>query len=232
MSTHFFQVSKLRSRFGVRSWRRAPAACVLAAAFVLLPACTAGGSTTSGNGNSGNGSPSATATTAPAPTATPLSAVPQITLAFCQGLVSLSDANTLMKPATPATSIVPDNARPGGSCSYIYAQGGIDLTLFFQPFPVGMSLNTIAQQSIAEAEAKGTIPPGTQYSITPVSGVGDQALFASISGTVHGITGYYDSLYTTVGSVALSCFNFGLGSPTTPQQPALTQVCTQAVSRL
>ncbi len=170
------------------------------------------------------------------PTATkaPLSAVPQITLAFCQGLVSLSDANNIMHPASPITSIVPDNARPGGSCSYTSSshQAGIPLSLYFQPFPAGTSLNAIAQQAVAQAEAKNGIPPGLSFNITPVSGIGDQALYGSASGTFSGISVFYAALDTTIGSVWISCFNFGEGSPTIPQQPALTQVCTQVVSRI
>jgi len=40
-------------------------------------------------------------------------------------------------------------------------------------------------------------------------------------------------LNTTLGSLYMSCWNTVLGAPpATPQQPALTQVCTQVLSRL
>ncbi|HEV2405067.1 MAG TPA: hypothetical protein VGR88_06425 [Ktedonobacterales bacterium] len=214
----------------------APAALALLGTLVILAGC-ASGNTTAKTGNTTNktgGTTSPTATTAPtAPTATPLSSVPQITAAYCQGLVSISDVNNVMKPASAATTIVPDNARPGGSCSYTASAGALDFTLYFQPIPAGTSLNAIAQQAWADAKAKNNIPSSVTVTITPVSGVGDQAIYASFSGTVSGISGYWGELYTTKGSVLLSCFNFGIGStPTTPQQPALTQLCTQAVGRM
>jgi hypothetical protein len=109
----------------------------------------------------------------------------------------------------------------------------LDFTLFFQPFPAGTSLNTIAQQVLQQAAAKNGLPPGVSATITPLTGIGDQAIYAAFSGTFNGISGYYDSVYTTKGAVVLSCFNFGIGSSaTTPQQPALTQLCTQAVGRM
>lgn len=84
----------------------------------------------------------------------------------------------------------------------------------------------------AQAQAKGTFPPGTTFSTTPLSGVGDQAVYGIVSGSFKGVTGFYAALDTTVGSVAIGCADFGLGSPGMPQQPALTQVCTQVVSRV
>lgn len=125
------------------------------------------------------------------------------------------------------------NARPGGSCSYTPGSGGLDFTLYFQPFPQGTSLSAIAQQGLQQLASKNGLPPGLTATVTPLSGIGDQAIYAAFSGTFDGVSGFYDSVYTTLGSVALSCFNFGIGStPTTPQQPALTQHCTQAVSRM
>ncbi|HKV82927.1 MAG TPA: hypothetical protein VJN88_00120 [Ktedonobacterales bacterium] len=225
-----------RPSSGLRARRLAPAALTLVGALVILAGCASGNSTAKTGNTTGKtgGTTSPTATTASAaPTATPLSAVPQITLAYCQGLVSLSDVNNVMKPSSPASNIVPDNARPGGSCSYTSGAGGLDFTLYFQPFPVGTSLNAIAQQAWQQAATNNKLPAGVNITITPLSGIGDQAIYAAFSGTIQGISGYYDALYTTKGSVALSCFNFGIGSTaTTPQQPALTQLCTQAVGRM
>lgn len=125
------------------------------------------------------------------------------------------------------------NARPGGSCSYPPGSGGLDFTLYFQPFPQGTSLSAIAQQGLQQLASKNGLPPGLTATVTPLSGIGDQAIYAAFSGTFDGASGFYDSAYTTLGSVALSCINFGIGStPTTPQQLALTQLCTQAVSRM
>lgn len=214
----------------VRSRRFAPAVLALAMALVVLSSCATNGSTATNSGT-----PSATSaapTKAPAATSTPLSSVPQVTMAFCQGLVSLADANTIMQPSAPATAIVPDNARPGGSCSYVNGQTHLVLTIFFQPFPQGTSLNSLAQQAVQQAEAKNGIPGGANVTLTPVSGIGDQAVFGSLSGTYGGVAVFYAALDATLGSVWISCFNFGEGSPTTPQQPALTKVCSQVVSRL
>ena len=235
MSTVSSRSSTWRSFAGLRLRRLAPAALALTAALLVLSGC-ASGNTTAKSGNTGNGAASPTATTAQAtPTKTKPSAVPQITLAYCQSLVSLADVNNVMKPASPATTITPDNARPGGSCSYISGTdpSGLDFTLFFQPFPQGTSLSAIAQQGLQQAAAKKGLPPGITATITPLSGIGDQAIYASFTGTFNGISGFYDAVYTTLGSVYLSCFNFGIGSsPTTPQQPALPELCTQAVNRM
>lgn len=213
--------------------RYAAAALALTAALFVLSAC-ASSKTSAKTGNTGNNSNSLTATTAQAsPTKTKPSEVPQITLAYCQSLVSIADVNNVMKPANPATTIVPDNARPGGSCSYTYGSSGLDFTLFFQPYQTTMSLAQIAQQGLQQAASKNGLPPGITATITPLSGIGDQAIYASFTGTFDGVSGFYDSVYTTLGSVYLSCFNFGIGSsPSTPQQPALTQLCTQAVNRM
>lgn len=213
--------------------RLAPAALALTAALLVLSAC-ASGNTSAKTGNTSGNNTSSTETSAQAsPTKTKPSDVPQITLAYCQSLVSLDDVNNVMKPASPATTIVPDNARPGGSCSYTPGSSGLDFTLYFQPFPQGTSLSSIAQQGLQQLASKNGLPPGLTATVTPLTGIGDQAIYAAFSGTFDGVSGFYDSVYTTLGSVVLSCFNFGIGSsPTTPQQPALTQLCTQAVNRM
>ncbi|MGH2486453.1 MAG: hypothetical protein ACRDHE_10615, partial [Ktedonobacterales bacterium] len=100
-------------------------------------------------------------------------------------------------------------------------------------YQTSLSLAAIAQRGLQQAASKNGLPPGVTATVTPVSGIGDQAIYAAFSGTFNGISGFYDAVYTTKGSVVLSCFNFGIGSsPTTPQQPALTQLCTQAVGRM
>src|SRR5690242_9944165 len=160
--------------FLVTKRRYTAAAVALTVALFALSAC-ASSNTSAKSGNTGSSSKSPTATTAQAaPTKTKPSDVPQITLAFCQGLVSLADVNNVMKPAAPATQIVPDNARPGGSCSYTSGSAsGLDFTLFFQPFPQGTSLAAIAQQGLQQLASKNGLPPGLTATVTPLSGIGD-----------------------------------------------------------
>jgi hypothetical protein len=79
----------------------------------------------------------------------------------------------------------------------------------------------------------GASAEGAQVSTTPVSGVGDQALYISASYSAGTLTGYFYGLDTVYGSLYISCFNTTVGSPpTAPQQGALTQVCRQVLNRL
>jgi hypothetical protein len=216
-----------RARSALRG--AAPLAALLCATLIVLSACASSGSTTTNTGN--NGTPSATATTAPTATTKPKpTSVPAVTVAYCQGLVSLADANNFMKPAAPATAITALNVAPVASCNYASASAPSRyvLVVIFLPFPQGTSVSAITQQLLtraAQAEAHWSI------TTTPVSGIGDQAMYVSATASLNGFTGYWVGLATTVGQIAIGCETYGIGSAP-PLQPALTQVCTQVVSRL
>lgn len=177
-----------------------PVALILCGAL-LLAACGAGGAT---QGNSTK----PTATAAP-PTATPKpkpATVPPITQAFCQSALSLDQANQIMSPPTPATSIDFTSFDNWGICNYIYSQAqlpvlsiAVDEQSYTGPKPVPQS--TI-EQLVSQLANENTQAVTTT---TPESGVGDQAelIGATVSGD--GGSGHVDILYVLYGPVLFLC---------------------------
>jgi hypothetical protein len=200
---------------------RVLASVLMMVVLILLVAC-------SGTATAANGTPALTT----APTATPKpkpTGVPKITAALCQQLMTVAEANQTMKPASPATTIRVDSTTQGGSCNYEYSRFHTVVSVLFLPYQSAASLDTIATQSLAEFKND----QGAKVTKTTVSGVGDQALYIAASDSSSGITLNFYALDTTVGSLYISCFNTTIGSPpATPQQPPLTQVCQQVLSRL
>lgn len=164
-----------------------------------------------------SGSPTATSAAKPKPTV-----VPAISVAFCQGLMTVAEANAFMKPAAVASTIRIDTSPIGGSCNYEYAQFQSVVTVHFLPYRGG-SLSALAGQ-IANT-------PGATVTTKPVSGVGDQALF--VAATITSVNLRQDYLDTADGAVVLQCFNPNVGAASDDsQQAALTQVCQQVIARL
>jgi hypothetical protein len=221
--------SEILSRRGFRARRLAPAALALAAALVVLPACTSGSNTTTTTGN--NGTTSATATTAPTATPKPKpTSVPTTSVAYCQGLLSLADVNSIMNPAAPASNILFENdtANSLSACSWAQGQTIAVLAAFFLPFPQGTSLNAAAQQMLAKAHA----PAGGSFATTPVSGVGDQALYVSATVATPAGPNYIADLVVAYGRNLVGCAQTGTGSLPAGLRAELTQACTLVVSRL
>ena len=142
--------------------------------ILAVTACGSGTGTT--GGSTGNGTPTvaAAATAKPKPTA-----VPHLTLEYCQQLMSLDEMNTLFKPPAPATTIVPTNGDTGGACNYEVAKANIPLIIYFLewkgPDPI--------PQSDIDAELAQAI--GTEITITvatPVTGIGHQAEYVEATG--------------------------------------------------
>ncbi len=195
--------------------------------LLALAACSnaSAGAGAGGNGN-GTGTQSPTATATPKPTP---AGVPAITLTYCQGLMTVAEANQFMQPQSPANTIRVDSSTAGGSCNYEYTKFHSVVSVLFLPFHQGASLDAIATQSLAQDQSQ----PGTQITKVSVSGVGDQALYIAASIATGGPTEYFYALDTTVGGLYISCFNSSVGVPPTNNlQPALTQVCKQVISRL
>jgi hypothetical protein len=152
-----------------------------------------------------------------------------ITQALCRQILSIDEANAIMQPAAPATSIVAANIAQEASCSYLASPGRYVLTILFAPFPPGTSVNAFVQDALAkaaQAQAHWTI------AITPVSGVGDQAIYVSATAALNGLTYYWVGLVTTVGQIAIACDTIGFGSAAPPLQAPLTQCAQVVVSRL
>jgi len=142
--------------------------------------------------------------------------------------MTVAEANTIMQPATAATTIRVDTGSRGGSCNYEYSAFHAIVSVLFRLYVAGVSLDAIATQALAQAQQNGAT-----ITKTTVTGIGDQALYITASYTVASTNVYAYYLDTTVGSLYVSCWNTFLGAPpATSQQPALTPVCTQVLSRL
>jgi hypothetical protein len=208
--------------------RLAPAVLVLVATVAVLPACAA-----SPMGQTTSETPLATATATAAPTATPKpkpTAVPTTSVAYCQGLLSVAEANSIMRPPSPATNILFENDTSNNlsACSWTPGQSIAVLAVFFLPFPAGTSLNAAAQEQLAKAH----VPPGVSFSTTSVSGVGDQALYLSATIPTPAGPNYAADLIAADGGVLLGCSQTGAGSLPAAAQGELTQACKVIVSRL
>jgi hypothetical protein len=201
-----------------------------------LAACSpgAGGTSTGGSSSGGTSSTSPTASPTAAPKPKPTSA-PPLTVAYCQSIMTVADANQIMNPPTPATMIVAQSDTELGVCSYTYPQAQfavvkilVDEKVYTGPTPVPTS--TIIQL-VTELANK----PGVTVSTTaPVSGVGDQAEFLAASLTNNSITFYADAFYVLDGKVAFMCDDFHMNNKPddTAQLNALQQCAERVVSRL
>ena len=151
---------------------------------VLLTAC----------GSSSSGSPTSQPTVAKSkPTA-----LPKVTVAFCQNIMTVTQSNTIMNPATPATTIRVDSPTSGGgSCNYEYAlfKGNVSV-VFVSIAPKGTSIVDDVNRALAPEKQQGA-----QITTMPVSNVGDQAVFAVASTTLAGQPYKIDALDVIYGSV-------------------------------
>jgi hypothetical protein len=214
-----------RYRSGYRSRQLALGALALVVTLAVLSACAAN--------PTGKTSTTPTPTATPAPTATPKpkpTSVPTTSVAFCQGLLSLAEANSAMMPPAPATNILFENDSSNrlNACSWTPGQHIAVLAVYFAPFPAGTSLTAAAQQQIAKANPSS----GGSIATAPVSGVGDQALYLSTTIPTPAGANFIAELVVADGGVLLACVQTGAGSPPTATQSELKQACTLVVSRL
>lgn len=200
---------------------------LLLVGLLVLAACS-GAST----GGTGNGTPT---TTAPTATATPKpkpAAVPPITEAYCQQLMTVAEANQIMEPTTPATQIVADNNAPeGGSCNYEASKANFPLIIYFLEWkgPV-----PIPESDIAAALAQATGASGvTVNTFTTVSGIGAQAAYLDATATQDGVSFTIHIFYVLEGPFFFDCFAYSpLSTSPLGTQAQLQQCATQVDSRL
>jgi len=201
---------------------------LLACLCVFVAACSPSG-TSAASGTPASGNP--TATTAQ-PTAKPsLTALPPITQALCQQLMTVAEANTIVQPPTPATSLVATHGEDGGACNYMASQTRIPLIIYFfdwkGPVP-------IPQADIAAALAQSS--GSTKITInqaTPVDGIGVQAEFVSLTATDKGFTGSATIFYVLEGPFFYDCLTFGpLTGGALGTQDQLQACASQVDSRL
>ena len=193
-------------------------------AALSLVACASGSPTRQTSG----GAPTATAqpTAKPAPT-TP----PQVTEQFCQSVMTVADANQIMNPPTPATTLNVQSDPELGVCSYISPQSPfavvkvlIDGKPYTGPKPVPEA--TIIQLATQLANE----PKVTVTTTAPVSGVGDQAEFLAASASGNNETLYADAIYVIYGNVVSECVDFNLSTkPDDATQQSALQQCAQRV---
>lgn len=203
--------------------RRHTLLALLLGVLLAMGACAGGG-----GGGTTAGSPSATA----APTATPKpkpTAIPKITIAFCQGIMTVAQANQIMHPPTPATTIRIDApASGGGSCNYEYKPFHSVVSVVFPATVIDVS-----NPQAAFAAADKQLPQSANATITTtsVSGVGDAAQF--VTGVLTVVPLKMASVQVIYGKILFTCSNFNVqGASFATEQTELTQVCQQYVSQL
>ena len=202
-------------------------------ALALLATLAACATPSTGNsGNSGNNSgtpqatqPSATATAKPKPTG-----VPTFTVALCSQLMSVDEANSLIQPNPPIVAIVPTNGDDGGACNYAVSKSVIPLIIYFLnwngPVPV-------PQSDIEAALSQAAGNHITVNTLTPVTGIGDQAEYVEATGSFEGGTAIAHVFYVLDGKIGFDCFNYSpLSGGTMASQSALQTCATQVVNRL
>lgn len=201
---------------------------LLLVGLLALTACS--GASTGGTGS--NGTPS---TTPPTSTVTPKpkpSSLPPITEAYCQQLMTVTEANTIMQPTTPATQIVADNNAPdGGSCNYEASQANFPLIIYFSAWkgPVPIPQSDI---SAALAQAAGS-PDMKVNSFTTVNGIAAQAAYLDATGTKDGYNFTIHIFYVLEGPFFFDCFAYSpISASPLGTQAQLQQCATQVDSRL
>lgn len=199
-------------------------------AALIVAACGAGGA-------SGN-APATKATATTAPTATPKpkpSSLPQITLAFCQSVLTVDQANQIMNPSTPATMITVNADTNLGVCNY-QSQNPIPVLIIdFEgwngPIPISQAdITAAANELVSKLGASG----GTLNTFAAVSGVGDQAAFLAMTIPTAQFTIHTDVFYVLYGKVLFDCavYNFGSLPPDATEQSALQQCAQHVVGAL
>jgi hypothetical protein len=147
-----------------------------------VAACGAGTTSTSTSGGTPGGSSTTSASTPTAATGG-ATAVPVASTAECGKLLSLNQANQATSPASPATMIFALELSGAALCYYESAAHQTNVALVFKPYSGG-NLSQNLQSAVSSSVSKVQI-----VSSQPVSGVGNQAEYVTITGssTVNGV---------------------------------------------
>jgi hypothetical protein len=201
---------------------------LIIASMFFVAACSG---TSSGSGGSGTQTPGATATTAPTATPKPKpTGAPAVTMATCQSLMTISEANQIMNPSSPATTLQANSSDGFGVCNYL-AGSTLVLKIFLETYigPVPVPQSTLEGLLAQLAGSTGA----TIDSATTVSGVGDQAAYLAASLSEQGVSLVAHVFYTIYGKVIFGCLTYVInGVGTNGTQAQLQQCATQVVSRL
>ena len=155
---------------------------LLVSVCLMVGACGASsaGASTSSTPSSATSSSASTAT----PVAGPPAAVPVASVAECGHLLSISEANQYTHPPSPATSVLPLEVSGSALCYYENALHQTIAAMIFKPY-TGGTLSAGVQKALS-----GSVSDVKLVSSQSVSGIGDQALFVTITGssTSNGVT--------------------------------------------
>jgi len=126
-------------------------------------------------------------------------------VAECGQLLSLSEANQYTNPVSPATTIVPLEVSGSALCFYENALHQTIVSMIFKPY-TGGSLSQNVQKALS-----GSVSDVKLTSSQPVSGIGDQAEFVTITGTStsNGVTVPVKEniLFVVAGAVSFGIIN-------------------------
>ncbi len=199
-----------------------------------LAACGSGTGGTSTGGSSNGATSSAAPTVTPKPKPKPTSP-PTITQQYCQSIMTVAEANQIMHPPTPATTILVQSSAELGVCSYIYSQSQLAVVKILVDGKPYTGPRPVPESTIIQLVTELANEPGVTVTTTkPVSGVGDQAEFLAAYVTDNGITFYADAFYVIDGNVAFMCDDFHMNAKPddVAQLNALQQCAERVVSRL
>jgi hypothetical protein len=160
---------------------------------------------------------------------------PQVTQQWCESVMTVADANQIMHPPTPATTIFAQADAELGVCSYIYSQTQPAIVKILVEETPYSGPNPVPQATIGQLVAQLENDPGaTVTTQTPVSGVGDQAEFLAATDAQNTLTLYVDVIYVLYGNVAFLCddFHFNVKPDDAAQLSALQQCAQRVVARL
>ncbi len=219
----------------MKSYRKLAVLVVGLCAALSLAACAETSAASGNTGNTGNtGTPVAklaAATATPKPAKPKPTGVPHITEAYCQQLMTVSEANSLMQPTTPATTIVATSSDNGGACNYQASPANFPLIIYFFQWtgPVPIPQNDIAA-ALAQATGASNIKVGT---FKTVNGIGVQAAYMEATATEDGGSFTIHIFYVLEGPFFYDCFTYSpLSASPLGTQAQLQQCASQVDSRL
>jgi hypothetical protein len=195
-------------------------------AALSLVACASGSPT----GQTSGGAPTSTATAQPTAKPAP-TAPPQVTQLFCQSVMTVAEANQIMNPPTPATTLNAQSDSELGVCSYTSPQSPFAVVKVLIEEKPYTGPKPVPQATITQLATQLANEPGVTVTTTSaVSGVGDQAEFLAANVSDGNLTLYADAIYVIYGNVASECVNFHLNTkPNDATQQSALQQCAQRV---
>jgi hypothetical protein len=149
--------------------------------------------------------------------------------------MTVAEANQIMNPPTPATTLNAQSDSELGVCSYVTPQSPFAVVKVLIEEKPYTGPKPVPEATIVQLATQLASEPGVTVSTTAaVSGVGDQAEFLAANVSESGMTFYADAIYIIYGNVASECVDFNLNTKPddAAQQAALTQCGQRVVAQL